>query len=102
MRFLRLVTGSVGDVHPHMGIGRALQNRGHNVTVMTLAHHRELVERAGLHAVTVETPEGTPTALANPKDAQQGAALKTLAAAFPILFSIRPGCFGTPSPVVIR
>lgn len=43
--------GSSGDVHPFVGIGRALRERGHDVTVVTAGPFRSVVERSGLRFV---------------------------------------------------
>jgi len=43
--------GSAGDVHPFVGLGRALRRRGHRVTVVTAGYFRGLVERAGLEFI---------------------------------------------------
>ena len=43
--------GSAGDVHPFIGIGRALRERGHDVTVITSGAFRETVENTGLRFV---------------------------------------------------
>lgn len=43
--------GSAGDVHPFVGIGRALQQRGHRVTIITNAAFASVVEKAGLDFV---------------------------------------------------
>jgi len=40
--------GSAGDVHPYIGIGSALRERGHDVTLIAAAPFRERVEKAGL------------------------------------------------------
>lgn len=48
MRILIYAMGSAGDVHPFVGIGRALQARGHEVFVITSAFFESLVVRAGL------------------------------------------------------
>lgn len=48
MRVLLATTGSHGDVHPYLGIGQALQQRGHDVQVFTNPHFRAAVGRAGL------------------------------------------------------
>ena len=48
MHFLLLTIGSHGDVHPFVGIGRALAARGHSVKLATNEAFRPLVERAGL------------------------------------------------------
>ena len=53
MRLLLVALGSSGDVHPFVGIGLALQERGHRVTVLTNGRFEPLMRRAGLdfHAV---------------------------------------------------
>jgi len=43
--------GSSGDVHPFVGLGRALRRRGSRVTVITAGYFRSLVEQAGLEFV---------------------------------------------------
>lgn len=43
--------GSSGDVHPFVGLGRALRRRGYRVTVITAGYFRNLVEQAGLEFV---------------------------------------------------
>jgi len=40
--------GSSGDVHPFIGIGRALRARGHDVVIVTSGAFKEVCERAGL------------------------------------------------------
>ncbi len=49
--------GSSGDIHPFVGIGSALRARGHDVTVITNAPFRSLVERAGLRYIEHGTAE---------------------------------------------
>jgi len=48
MRFILTPVGSTGDVHPFIGIGRALRARGHEVVVLTAGPFREAVQKAGL------------------------------------------------------
>ena len=48
MNILLLPIGSAGDVHPFMGLGLALQARGHRVLLATNGHFAPLAERAGL------------------------------------------------------
>ena len=87
MRIVMLPVGSLGGVHPLIGIGRALRNRGHDVTVITSGYHGELVARAGLHGVTFGTRDDYLKGLAaNPKIMQQGSGLRTLATVW------RPWC----------
>jgi len=45
---LLIPIGSSGDVHPFVGIGIALQSRGHRVTVVTNEYFEPLIRRAGL------------------------------------------------------
>lgn len=41
-------TGSLGDLHPYLAVGRALRARGHAVAVATASAYRARVEAAGL------------------------------------------------------
>lgn len=87
MRIVLLPAGSLGGVHPFLGIGRALQSRGHDVTVITSGYYKELIDRAGLQAITFGTREDYLKVLAaNPEITQQGSGLRTLAAVW------RPWC----------
>lgn len=49
--------GSAGDVHPFIGIGRALRQRGHEVTVVVSEYFRKPAERAGLDVAAMGTVE---------------------------------------------
>ena len=40
--------GSAGDVHPFIGLGRALRARGHEVVIVTAGTFEQVVQRAGL------------------------------------------------------
>lgn len=51
--FLLTPVGSSGDVHPFMGIGRALRARGHDVTMITAEPFRAVAERAGFRFITL-------------------------------------------------
>jgi len=53
--FLLTPVGSSGDVHPFIGIGRALRARGHDVTILTAEPFRALSEHAGLRFVQVHS-----------------------------------------------
>ena len=46
--FILTPVGSSGDVHPYVGLGRALRARGHDVTLVTSEPFRNVGERAGL------------------------------------------------------
>jgi rhamnosyltransferase subunit B len=48
LHFILTPTGSHGDVHPYVGIGRRLRERGHEVTVLAAGVFRELIESSGL------------------------------------------------------
>jgi sterol 3beta-glucosyltransferase len=48
MRVLIVTSGSMGDVAPYTGLGVALRDVGHDVTVATHAPFAEVVTRAGL------------------------------------------------------
>lgn len=47
-RILIASWGSFGDVYPYVGLGRALRDRGHHVTLALPGYYRPIVERAGL------------------------------------------------------
>ncbi len=55
--FLLTPVGSSGDVHPFVGIGRALRERGHDVTLLTAEPFRRICERAGLQFVATQSEE---------------------------------------------
>jgi rhamnosyltransferase subunit B len=56
MRYLIFPVGSAGDVHPFIGVAKALADRGHDVHVITSEHFKEAVLTAGLefHALGTE------------------------------------------------
>src|SRR5262249_14587434 len=58
--------GSSGDVHPFLGIGLALRDRGHDVTVLTAAYFEKLIRSLGLDCVGLGTVEEFERDLANP------------------------------------
>jgi UDP:flavonoid glycosyltransferase YjiC (YdhE family) len=55
--FLLTPVGSSGDVHPFVGIGRALRARGHDVSLLTAEPFRAVSERAGLRFVGTHSEE---------------------------------------------
>src|SRR5439155_27158104 len=55
--FLLTPVGSSGDVHPFVGIGRALRGRGHDVTMVTSEPFRGISEAAGLRFITTQSTE---------------------------------------------
>jgi rhamnosyltransferase subunit B len=55
--FLMTTKGTAGDVIPLLGIGSALQHRGHTVTLFTHGYFEALVKKAGLGFVPLDTLE---------------------------------------------
>lgn len=52
---LLMPVGSHGDVHPFVALGKALQARGHDVTLLTSAYFASLANKAGLPFVGIGT-----------------------------------------------
>jgi rhamnosyltransferase subunit B len=48
MKFVMTPVGSSGDVHPFIGLGRALRARGHDVVIVTAGTFEQVVRGAGL------------------------------------------------------
>jgi rhamnosyltransferase subunit B len=48
MKFVMTPVGSSGDVHPFIGLGRALRARGHDVVIVTAGAFEQVVQKAGL------------------------------------------------------
>ncbi|MCC6321320.1 MAG: glycosyltransferase family 1 protein [Phycisphaerales bacterium] len=48
MRVALLTIGTAGDIHPFIGVGLALQRRGHEVVLVTNPHFQERIARVGL------------------------------------------------------
>jgi rhamnosyltransferase subunit B len=46
MRVLLATIGSLGDLHPVLGLGIELRGRGHSATIATSESHRHIVEAA--------------------------------------------------------
>ena len=61
-----LPVGSVGDVHPHVGIALALKRRGHDVSVLTSAYFEPLLSRVGLPLIPLGTEEDYHRTLEHP------------------------------------
>lgn len=53
MNVLMVAVGSYGDVLPMVGLGRALQSRGHTVILFTNGHFANLGQQAGLKFVAM-------------------------------------------------
>ena len=65
-RYLLTPFGSAGDVNPFVWLGRHLQSRGHEVTVITTSLFQEVVEGAGLNFVGLGANEDILKVLAHP------------------------------------
>ena len=66
MNIILVPFGSSGDIPPFIGIGRALQKRGHQVTVIVHTHFEPLVRRVGLACCAVGEAEQYDSAASNP------------------------------------
>ena len=66
MTILLLTIGSAGDVHPFIGLGLALRNRGHKIKIITNPFFGEAVTRAGLELIPLGAIEAFRTALSDP------------------------------------
>lgn len=67
MKVFLVTFGSRGDVHPMLGLGRALQARGHEAVMLTNPVFRHEAARAGLGFVPVGTEDDYRQTLAHPK-----------------------------------
>lgn len=65
--FILCPFGSGGDVYPFIGIGRALQARGHRVTVLSMDLFQSAIQSAGLEYVTIGTAEDFERLAGNPR-----------------------------------
>ena len=66
MNILLPTIGSAGDVHPMIGLGRTLQQRGHRVTVVTSPVHEDTVRSTGLCFAPLGTRAQAEAVLAHP------------------------------------
>src|ERR1043165_8567632 len=57
MHMLLVTLGSAGDVHPFVGLGIKLRQRGHRVTLVTSGYFQPLVQRTGLEFEALGTRE---------------------------------------------
>ncbi|MDZ4656245.1 MAG: glycosyltransferase [Bythopirellula sp.] len=55
--FLITALGSYGDVHPMVGLGAALQARGHRAAIISNPHFQSLIESMGLEFLPLGTAE---------------------------------------------
>ena len=58
-RIVIATIGSLGDLHPAMGLALELRSRGHWVALATLAQYRERIEKIGLnfHCLRPDIPD---------------------------------------------
>ena len=66
MRTLLIPVGSAGDVHPYVGLGLALHQRGHDVTIATNPYFQPLVDRVGLNFIPIGSIAHYDAILTNP------------------------------------
>lgn len=57
MKCILTAIGSAGDVHPMIGIGRGMADRGHDVVLIANGHFTEPARRAGLRLVPLGTED---------------------------------------------
>jgi UDP:flavonoid glycosyltransferase YjiC (YdhE family) len=57
MRFIISALGSAGDVHPMLGLGTRLRDRGHHVTLLANEYFQDLIAEAGIDMVPVMSIE---------------------------------------------
>ena len=57
VKVLIVAPGSAGDVHPNIGLGLALQRRGHQVSLVAAVVFKSLAERVGLQFIGFGTEE---------------------------------------------
>lgn len=66
MQVIMSAIGSAGDVHPMVGIGARLRERGCQVAIITNPYFEDLVARLGLEMIPVQTREQFEEAIQNP------------------------------------
>jgi rhamnosyltransferase subunit B len=76
--FLLVPVGSHGDVHPFIGIGKGLRERGHRVTVIAAEPFRDVAERTGLEFVRTLTTDDYNSILRHPDLWHPGKGLKVI------------------------
>ena len=91
MRILLLPLGSLGDVNPFIGLGLALQKRGHEVVVVTNAGFESKIKQAGLAVSSCDPAQTSPDILRHlgARRAEESASLfcRLCLAAIPEAFS---------------
>ena|SRR5689334_8871989 len=88
MRFLVAAFGDPGHVFPAISLGRALQGRGHEVTIETWEERRGAVEGAGLGFAAAEEYRMFPPP--DPDSADGAHAAEAARALLPLLEELRP------------
>jgi rhamnosyltransferase subunit B len=66
LNILLVTIGSAGDVHPFIGLGVALKQRGHRVTVITNPYFMQIIENAGLAFIPLGTVDEYRKTIQNP------------------------------------
>lgn len=66
MNIVLITFGSAGDVHPFVGLGTGLKERGHRVTVVTNEFFEPVVREAGLEFSPLGTREAYLSLVSNP------------------------------------
>lgn len=66
MHIVLITVGSAGDVHPFVGLGTGLKERGHRVTVVTNGYFEPVVREAGLEFTSTGSREDYLSFIANP------------------------------------
>lgn len=77
-QFILAPSGSHGDVHPFIAIGRALAARGHRVVINTSAHFEPLARAAGFEFEPVGTEQDYQDAINDPNLWHPSNSLKVL------------------------
>lgn len=72
MKCVLVCSGTAGDVHPFLGLGRALRGRGHRVTVLTYGAFAERVRAEGLDFALLPGPVRGPDRIAFVRELRHG------------------------------
>src|SRR5258708_12280390 len=67
MHIYMVPIGSAGDVYPFIGIAQELKARGHQVTLLTSDHFRELIESLGIEFASLARVEDFQSMMADPR-----------------------------------
>lgn len=79
MQIILIPTGSYGDVNPYVGIGKALLQRGHRITMLSNEVYAPLAEASGFEFIAVASAEQYKAAVDDPRlwDPRKGFELLT-------------------------